>query len=110
VEALFVSADTGSVKLVEFGTNQPDALNPIRPVTRVHLLLESTDKGHIFIKLANRHSQLASAMLTEVRTGTVLSLENVRVIGLEMMPSGKNVPRRMSVELSVSRCSAVRKY
>jgi hypothetical protein len=104
----FESVATGVVELTEFGTNQPDAVDPIRPVTRVHLLLESGDNGRRFIALAKRHQLLASATLTESRTGTILRLVNVRVIGFAMQASGNNVPHRMSVELSVQRCSPAR--
>jgi hypothetical protein len=79
--AYFYSQATGFVQLLEFGTNQSDAINPIGPITRVHLSLVSTTNEIPFVRLANHKQSISLGFLSEARAPASFRIRNAHVIG-----------------------------
>jgi hypothetical protein len=61
--AYFISAATGRIRLIQFGTDRSSPFS--RRIRTVHLMLYDPHDEKIFIRLANRHTRLATAELRE---------------------------------------------
>jgi hypothetical protein len=105
--AYFYSRDTGFVQLVEFGTNQKVAIDPIQPITRVHLSLVGATGESRFVRLANHKRAIASAIVSEARAPASFLLRNARVIGYSPLRNerAQNYPL---VELEISSWSLLK--
>lgn len=79
--AQFYSHETGPIQIRELGTNQPDAVNPIGPITRVHVTLVTAKDEIRFVQLANERQPIASAVVTGVNADVSFHIRNARVIG-----------------------------
>jgi hypothetical protein len=79
--AQFYSRETGLIPIVQLGTNQPEAVDPTRPVTRAHLsLARATDESR-FVRLANNHTSIASAVISGANAEASFHIRRARVIG-----------------------------
>jgi hypothetical protein len=99
--AYFSSPDTGLVQLMEFGTNQQDAINPIGPVTRVQISLVSAKNEIPFIRLANQKRPITSAIISEAHASVSFQIHNARVIGYSPLRQ-IDIHTYPSVELEVT--------
>jgi hypothetical protein len=79
--AQFSSRETGTIAIVQLGTNQPDAVDPIGPVTRAHLSLARATDEVRFVRLANDHTSIASAVISGARADASFRIRRARVIG-----------------------------